>query len=197
MINWRVATEGFDPTFPDPLGMLDLGFLGGGGLHPEAREDFGTILAGTLQDLESKLAMGPGKHMKNATGWTVDASGMGDLLADYEVDWAYDDNAVTTVLQNMSRTIAGRAAELRSGSLAYYVRTSEPGAGPLDVTLCRSTEWQNEDAGLRPGVMEAVAVELEHRSGVAIAVLMPYEYRTGRLFLGGPVAVPSRRRYWG
>ncbi|WP_344588226.1 hypothetical protein [Actinomadura vinacea] len=197
MINWRAATEGFDPTFPDPLGELDLGFLGGGGLAPEVREDFGTMLKGLLQDVESKLAMGPDQHMKNATGMMTDASGTRELLADYEVDYAYDDDAVTTALLNMSKTIAGRAAELRSSALEYYVRMGEPGSAvSREVTIRRSTDWQNKDAEAPPGTLEAVVVDMEHRSGVAIAVFMPYQYHVGRLFLGDLLAGPSHRRFW-
>lgn len=196
MTNWRAATGGFDSTFPDPLGMLDLGFLGGGGLPPEVRADFGTMLKGTLGDLESKLGMGPDQHGKNAAGMVIDDTGMGDLLADYDVDWAYDENAVTTALRNMSRTIAGRAAELRASCLHYYVRMPEPGTGPGEVTIHKSTEWQNKGAGRPPGTLEAALVELEHRAGVAIAVFMPYEYRVGRLYLGDLLVGPTRRRFW-
>lgn len=79
----------------------------------------------------------------------------------------------------------------------YYVRMGEPGgAGPQEVTIRKSTEWQNKDAETPPGTLEAVVVDMEHRAGVAIAVFMPYEYRVGRLFLGDLLAGPSHRRFW-
>ncbi|MDL4773924.1 MULTISPECIES: hypothetical protein [Thermomonosporaceae] len=197
MINWRPAIEGFDPTFPAPLDAIDPGLLGGG-LAAEAREDFEIALRGSLQDVESKLAMGPGAHMMNATGSLTGMDGTRELLSDHEVDYAYDDAAVETALAGMSRKVAGRAAELRFASFTYYVRMGEPGSpGPQRITIRRSTEWQNKDAPKPAGTLEAVCVDMEHRSGVALAVFMPYDHRVGRLHLGDLVGGPSHRRFWG
>ncbi|MFC4015138.1 hypothetical protein ACFOY2_48540 [Nonomuraea purpurea] len=193
MISWQPSGDGHDPTYSEPLQMLNLG-----GLPPEAHADMNTCLRTQLQGSEGTLQMGAATPVLLApSGIIMDAGGMMESLADYEVDYHYDDDAVLTALNNMFGEVTGKATELRCMTLGYKVRMRVPGDGtPQDVTIAKSTEWQQKDAQLPPGVVDALCVDVEHRAGIALRVFMPYTYQQQRLLLGGLLSVPYQPRVW-
>ncbi|MER6951802.1 hypothetical protein ABT294_48085 [Nonomuraea sp. NPDC000554] len=194
MLSWHASVDDMAPTFPHPVQLLDLAFLGSP-LQPDVQADLGDCLRAQLQAAENLLRPGQGQAMLVPSGVTMDATGVLSTAADYEVDYAYDDEAVITALNNMSGEIRRQAEKLRCFALGYYVRM-RPEGGPQEVSLRRSTEWQQKDRTPPHGTLDAVAVDLEHRAGVAITVFMPYGWQESALFVGRPLAIPSRRRIW-
>ncbi|GAA2590053.1 hypothetical protein SMC26_20380 [Actinomadura fulvescens] len=197
MFSWHASVEGLDATFGQPLHGLDLSFLGGR-LSPEVHVDLEECLRASLQAAENKLRPGQGSTMLTPSGVALTGSGSLTVLSDYEVDFAYDDEAVGKALTNMFRSIVSDAADLRCMALNYYVRMKDPmdGGGPQDVSMRRSTDWQDRAAGTPPGSVEAVTVDLEHRAGVAFAVFMPYAWQRSALLVGDLIAAPARRQVW-
>ncbi|MFG2001019.1 hypothetical protein ACGFNU_17915 [Spirillospora sp. NPDC048911] len=197
MFSWHASVEGPDATFAQPLQTVDLSFLGGR-LPPEVHVDLDECLRASLQAAENKLRPGQGSSMLTPVGVSLSASGSLNVLADYEVDFAYDDEAVDKALNNMFGEILAEAADLRCMALNYYVRMKDPtdGGGPQDVSMRRSTDWQDRTAQTPPGAVEAVTVDLEHRAGVAFAIFMPYAWQRSALIVGDLIAAPTRRQVW-
>ncbi|MER6948821.1 hypothetical protein ABT294_32850 [Nonomuraea sp. NPDC000554] len=193
MVSWHPSRDGSDPTYDEPLRMLNLG-----GVPPEAHADLNACLRASLQGAENTLRTGAATSvLLPPSGIIMHADGMMDMLADYEVDYYYDDGAVLTALNTMFGQVTGQAAELRCMALGYKVRMRAPdGASPQDITIAKSTEWQQKDSEPPPGTVEAVCVDLEHRAGIAVRVFMPYTYQQQRLLLGGLLSVPYQPRVW-
>ncbi|MEW2353804.1 hypothetical protein [Spirillospora sp. NPDC029432] len=196
MINWHPAAGGSQLTFPRPFDLVDLSFLGIGGLPPEARADFETCLASVLQSIEIHLGMGASGTIVPPAGLVMDAGGTLDVLTEHDLDYAYDAGAALTALGTMAQRIAGRASELRCAALYYRARLPVPNGGaPQEVEIWRTTHWQEPPP--QDGAQDAIAIDLEHRAGVALALFVPFTWQDGdRLFLGEPLAGLSRRRYW-
>ncbi|SEF92127.1 hypothetical protein SAMN05444920_1011024 [Nonomuraea solani] len=192
MLSWHPSAEGSDPTYTEPLRLLNLG-----GVPPEAYADLNACLRSQLQGAENVLRAGATTSVLLTPSGIIKGDGdFMETVADYDVDYHYEDEAVFTALNNLFGQITARAAELRCMALGYKVRMRPVAENaPHEVTISRSTEWQQESPQV-PGAIDAVCVDVEHRAGIAFRVFMPYTYQDQRLFLGGLQSVPSQPRVW-
>ncbi|MEV0381447.1 hypothetical protein [Nonomuraea sp. NPDC050643] len=192
MLSWHPSVDGSGPTYAEPLQSLNPGAL-----PPDVHADLNACLRAQLQGAENTLRTGAVTSVLLPPSGIVLADGMMDGVADYEVDYYYDEGAVLTALNRMFGEITGRAAELRCMALGYKVRMRSVGEGvPQEVTIARLSDWQQQDEGRPPGSTDAVCVDMEHRAGIAFRVFMPYMYQQQRLFLGGLTSVPHQPRVW-
>ncbi|MBC6466817.1 hypothetical protein [Actinomadura alba] len=194
MINWHETNDDLDTIWKRLVDALDLGLAGP--LPPEVRADLDGFIFGALQGHGYQLNMGRGATMRTPSGLVIGE--YMEALSEPSVDYAYDDDSVSTALNAMFTEAKGKAAELRCVCLAYYVRMAIPGGEPREITIRRTTEWQNKDAVAPPGTIEALAIDLEHRAGFAMAVYLPYNWDdSDKLHVGDLIAGPSHRRIWG
>ncbi|NDU71818.1 hypothetical protein GWI34_04135 [Actinomadura sp. DSM 109109] len=196
MINWHAAAGELDDIWKPMVDALDVGVAGA--VSSEVRADLTKCVFGMLQGHGYKLAMGRGTTMLTPSGLMVPQGGeYMDMLSPPDVDFAYDDDSVNDALNAMLTEARGRAAELSCVCLAFYVRMAEPGREAREIEIRKTTEWQDKGAATPPGTIEALAIDLEHRAGHAIAVFLPYEWDTGNaLRVGDLIVGPSRRRIW-
>jgi hypothetical protein len=197
--SWRAAGE-IAPTYPHPMQTLTL-MLMDGSVPRRARGDMDACLAAVLEGAENNLRPEPGGRMLYPFGLVMDADGVLRTAAQYEVDYAYDETATAATLHHLADDYRTRAAELRCATLAYYVRMKEPSPGdttPVNVQIRRSTDWRNGASEPPPGTVDAVAMEVEHQAGCALAVFMPYAWQGPRqeFVVGDLMAIPAKRRIW-
>ncbi|MFL6056270.1 MAG: hypothetical protein ACJ72W_25725 [Actinoallomurus sp.] len=199
MSSWRAAGD-FPPTYPHPMQTLTL-MLMDGSVPRRARGDMDACLAAALEGAESRLRPEPGAGTLYPFGLVMDADGVLRKAGQYNADYSYDETATAAALHHLADGYRARAAELRCAVIAYYVRMKEPSPGdtaPVNVRLRRSTDWGNDATGSPPGTVDAVAMEVEHQAGCALAVFMPYAWQgpNQEFVVGDLMAVPAKRRVW-
>lgn len=196
---WRAAGAS-EPTFPHPMQTLSV-MLMDGAVPRRARGDMDACLAAALEGAENNLRPEPGTRMLYPFGLVMDADGVLRMAAQYEADYAYDKTATAGALRHLADDYRAHASELRCATLAYYVRMKEPAPGdraPIGVEMYRSTEWQHGSPIAPAGMVNAVAMEVEHQAGCALAVFMPYTWQGPQqeFVVGDLMAVPGKRRIW-
>lgn len=172
-----------------------------GSVPRRARGDMDACLATALEGAESRLRPEPEAGMLYPFGLVMDADGVLRKAGQYNADYAHDETATGAALHHLADGYRARAAELRCAVITYYVRMKEPSPGdtaPVNVRLRRSTEWRNDAIGTPPGTVDAVAMEVEHQAGCALAVFMPYAWQgpNQEFVVGDLMAVPGKRRIW-
>ncbi|MCO6004396.1 hypothetical protein NE236_05320 [Actinoallomurus purpureus] len=172
-----------------------------GSVPRRARGDMDACLAAVLEGAENTLRPDPDTPLLHPFGLVMDADGVLRRAAQYEADYTYDETATAATLHHLADDYRTRAAELRCATIAYYVRMKEPSPGdtaPVNVQIRRSTDWQNGAPTTPPGTVDAVAMEVEHQAGCALAVFMPYAWQGPRqeFVVGDLMAVPGKRRVW-
>ncbi|MCO5968031.1 hypothetical protein [Actinoallomurus soli] len=199
MSSWRAAGD-FPPTYPHPMQTLTL-MLMDGSVPRRARGDMDACLAAALEGAESRLRPEPDPGMLYPFGLVMDADGVLRKAGQYDADYSYDATATAGALHHLADGYRARAAELRCAVISYYVRMKEPSPGdttPVDVRLRRTTDWRNDPSAAPPGTVDAIAMEVEHQSGCALAVFMPFAWQgpAQEFVVGDLMAVPSKRRVW-
>ncbi|TDC89587.1 hypothetical protein [Actinomadura sp. 7K507] len=196
MINWHATAGELDDIWKPMVDVLDMGVAGA--ISPEVRADLDKCVFGVLQGHGHKLAMGRGTTMLTPSGLVVpQGAEYMDMLSQPDVDFGYDDDSVADALNALLTEARGRAAELSCVCLAYHVRMGEPGREAREIEIRKTTELQDKGAVTPPGTIQALAIDLEHRAGHAVAVFLPYDWDTGNgLRIGDLIAGPSHRRIW-
>jgi hypothetical protein len=91
------------------------------------------------------------------------------------------------------------------GMVAAKAETEQPVTADVLVLLYEGLRGQSTDiraAGvacdvkLRPTGEDAIQVQIEHREGAVLAVVLPYKKQGGKITYGNLAAIPAEPRIW-